>query len=64
MSGEVVLGDEIARAIKCVMEIDNEVRKKVREKSEQSRLAVKEGGSSFTAFQRLIDDICINLETN
>ncbi|XP_031268589.1 anthocyanidin 3-O-glucosyltransferase 2-like [Pistacia vera] len=57
MNGEVVVADDIARAIKYVMESDNEVRKKVKEKSEKSRLAVMEGGSSYTAFGGLIDDI-------
>ncbi|KAJ0088860.1 hypothetical protein Patl1_33084 [Pistacia atlantica] len=60
MNGEVVVADEIARAIKCVMESDNEVRKKVKEKSEKSRLAVMEGGSSYAAFGGLIDDVLRN----
>ncbi|XP_031278138.1 anthocyanidin 3-O-glucosyltransferase 2-like [Pistacia vera] len=59
--GEVVSGDEIARAIKCVMESDNEVRKKVKEMSEKSRLAVMEEGSSFAAFGRFIDDVLGNM---
>ncbi|KAJ0027239.1 hypothetical protein Pint_36508 [Pistacia integerrima] len=58
MNGEVVVADEIARAIKCVMESDNEVRKKVKEKSEKSRLAVMEGGSSYAALGDLIDGLC------
>ncbi|XP_031254173.1 flavonol 3-O-glucosyltransferase UGT71C4-like [Pistacia vera] len=60
INGEVVVADEIARAIKCVMESDNEVRKKVKEKSEKSRLAVMEGGSSYAALGDLIDDILRN----
>ncbi|KAJ0087605.1 hypothetical protein Patl1_33194 [Pistacia atlantica] len=59
-SGEVVLRDEIARAIKSVMDGENGVRRRVKEKSEQSRLAVTEGGSSFAAFGRLIDEILRN----
>ncbi|XP_031252123.1 UDP-glycosyltransferase 71A16-like [Pistacia vera] len=58
--GEVVLRDEIARAIKSVMDGENEVRKRVKEKSEQSRLAVREGGSSFAAYGGLIDEILRN----
>ncbi|KAJ0027406.1 hypothetical protein Pint_36690 [Pistacia integerrima] len=61
MNKAVVVADEIARAIKCVMESDNEVRKKVKEKSEKSRLAVMEGGSSYAAFGDLIDDILRNI---
>ncbi|KAJ0028267.1 hypothetical protein Pint_36654 [Pistacia integerrima] len=60
-SGEVVLGDEIASAIKCVMESDNEVRKKVKEKSEKSRSAVMEGGSSFAAYGELIENLLRNM---
>ncbi|XP_044492126.1 anthocyanidin 3-O-glucosyltransferase 2-like [Mangifera indica] len=62
IDGEVVLRDEIASAIRTVMEIDNEVRKKVKEKSEKSRITVKVGGSSFAAYQSLIDDILTNKE--
>ncbi|KAJ0088858.1 hypothetical protein Patl1_33086 [Pistacia atlantica] len=39
------------------MESDNEVRKKVKEKSEKSRLAVMEGGSSYAALGDLIDGV-------
>ncbi|XP_031254176.1 UDP-glycosyltransferase 71K1-like [Pistacia vera] len=60
-SGEVVLGDEIARAVKCVMDTDNEVRKKVKEESEKSRLAVMNGGYSYAAFGQLIEDILGNM---
>ncbi|XP_031275916.1 anthocyanidin 3-O-glucosyltransferase 6-like [Pistacia vera] len=60
-NGEVALGDEIGRAIKCVMESDNEVRKKVKVMSEKSRLAVMEGGSSFAAFGHFIDDVLGNM---
>ncbi|XP_031252428.1 anthocyanidin 3-O-glucosyltransferase 2-like [Pistacia vera] len=60
IKGEVVVADEIARAIKCVMESDNEVRKRVKEKSEKSRLAVMDGGSSYAAFGGLIDNISRN----
>ncbi|XP_044488178.1 anthocyanidin 3-O-glucosyltransferase 2-like [Mangifera indica] len=59
--GEVVSGDEIARAIKYVMDRDNEVRKKVKEKSEKSRFTVMEGGSSFAAFGNFIDDVLRNM---
>ncbi|KAJ0011247.1 hypothetical protein Pint_32817 [Pistacia integerrima] len=60
-NGEVALGDEITRAIKRVIESDNEVRKKVKVMSEKSRLAVMEGGSSFAAFGRFIDDVLRNM---
>ncbi|XP_031268650.1 UDP-glycosyltransferase 71K1-like [Pistacia vera] len=60
-SKEVVLGDEIARAIKCVMESDNLVRKKVKEKSEKSGLSVTDGGSSFAAYGKLIEGLLVNM---
>ncbi|KAJ0027148.1 hypothetical protein Pint_36667 [Pistacia integerrima] len=58
--GEVVSGDEIAEAIKCVMYGAKKVRKRVKEVSENSRLAVMEGGSSFNSYRGLIDDIIRN----
>ncbi|XP_031252422.1 UDP-glycosyltransferase 71K1-like [Pistacia vera] len=58
--GEVVSGDEIAEAIKCVMHGAKKVRKRVKEVSENSRLAVMEGGSSFNSYRGLIDDIIRN----
>ncbi|KAJ0087647.1 hypothetical protein Patl1_33117 [Pistacia atlantica] len=66
MNGEVVVadeitGDEIARAIKCVMENDNEARKKVKEEIEKSRSAVMNGGSSFAAYGCLIEDVLGNM---
>ncbi|KAI7747250.1 hypothetical protein M8C21_018565 [Ambrosia artemisiifolia] len=52
----IVTAEEIERGIRRVME-DNEVRRKVKEMSEKSRSAVKEGGSSYASVGRLIQDI-------
>ncbi|XP_044465490.1 anthocyanidin 3-O-glucosyltransferase 2-like [Mangifera indica] len=58
--GELVNADEIERAIKCAMDGKNDVRKRFKEKSEMSRLAVMEGGSSYAAFGGLIENIARN----
>ncbi|KAF2319836.1 hypothetical protein GH714_019529 [Hevea brasiliensis] len=46
-SGMIVNCDEIERGIRCLMENDSEKRKKVKEMSEKSRMALIEGGSSY-----------------
>ncbi|KAK0605148.1 hypothetical protein LWI29_023346 [Acer saccharum] len=51
----LVMADEIARAIRCVMDGDNEVRKKVKEMSVITRKSTLEGGSSFNALGLFID---------
>ena len=55
--GEVVVAEEIDGAIRCVMEHDSMVRKKVKEMGEMSRRAVMDGGSSSNSLGRLIADI-------
>lgn len=56
-----VLADELARAVGCVMDGDNEVRKRVKEVSDNARLTLREGGSSFAATRRLIEDLFGNV---
>ncbi|KAK4855808.1 hypothetical protein QYF36_011128 [Acer negundo] len=51
----LVMADEIARAIRCVMDGDNEVRKKVKEMSVIARKSTLEGGSSFNSLRLFID---------
>ncbi|CAK7331266.1 unnamed protein product [Dovyalis caffra] len=58
--GDLVMADEIARAVKCVMQSDSEVRKKVKEMSQVARKAVMDGGSSFTSITKLIQDMTGN----
>lgn len=48
---------ELARAVGCVMGGDSEVRKRVKEVSEKARLALRDGGSSYAATGRLIEDL-------
>ncbi|XP_031252426.1 anthocyanidin 3-O-glucosyltransferase 2-like [Pistacia vera] len=59
-SGEIVSAEEIASAIKSVMDIDNKVRKRVKEVSENGRSTVIHQGSSFSAFGHLLEDIIKN----
>ncbi|KAF2293807.1 hypothetical protein GH714_004956 [Hevea brasiliensis] len=46
-SGIIVNSDEIERGIRCLMEHDSEKRKKVKEMSERSKMALIDGGSSY-----------------
>ncbi|THF99169.1 hypothetical protein TEA_010620 [Camellia sinensis var. sinensis] len=57
---ELVAAEEIERAVRCVMDGENLVRKRVREMREKSREAVVEGGSSFGSLKRLVDDMLGN----
>ncbi|KAF2293810.1 hypothetical protein GH714_004967 [Hevea brasiliensis] len=60
-SGIIVNCDEIERGIKCLMEHDSEKRKKVKEMSERSRMALMDGGSSHFYLGNLITDVMDNL---
>ncbi|XP_042970898.1 anthocyanidin 3-O-glucosyltransferase 2-like isoform X2 [Carya illinoinensis] len=59
-SGMLVMAEEIEKAVRCLMESDSEVRKRVKEMSEKSREAVIEGGSSYASLGRLIEAIMAN----
>ncbi|XP_075473802.1 anthocyanidin 3-O-glucosyltransferase 2-like [Primulina tabacum] len=56
---EVVGSEEIEAAIRRLMDVEgsSRVREKVREMQKESRLAVEEGGSSYTAQISFIEDI-------
>ncbi|KAL9305300.1 unnamed protein product [Arabidopsis thaliana] len=54
---EIVSADEIATAVRSLMDSDNPVRKKVIEKSTVARKAVGDGGSSTVATCNFIKDI-------
>ncbi|CAD5311987.1 unnamed protein product [Arabidopsis thaliana] len=54
---EIVSADEIATAVRSLMDSDNPVRKKVIEKSSVARKAVGDGGSSTVATCNFIKDI-------
>ncbi|KAL5581582.1 hypothetical protein UlMin_014024 [Ulmus minor] len=59
--GDVVIADEIEKAVIRVMEDDCEVRERVEEMREKLRRGVGKGGSSFKSFGRLIEDILTNI---
>ncbi|KAI3747849.1 hypothetical protein L6452_10541 [Arctium lappa] len=52
----LVSGEVIEKGIREVMDSDSEVRAKVTEMKAKSRMAVEEGGSSFTSLGHLVDD--------
>ncbi|KAF5751386.1 putative Glycosyltransferase [Tripterygium wilfordii] len=54
---DLVMADEVERAVRCLMDGDNEVREKVRRMSEMAKNAVMEGGSSFNSLGLLIKDM-------
>ncbi|KAJ9172484.1 hypothetical protein P3X46_015714 [Hevea brasiliensis] len=55
-NGDLAKAEEVERAVKCVMESDNEVRKKVKDVAGMARKAGMEGGSSSTSILELIKD--------
>lgn len=58
----LVSAEEIKSGIKKLMgEESDEIRKKVKAKSEESRKSVMEGGSSFISLGKFIDDVLGNL---
>lgn len=57
----IVSEEEIERGMRKVMEVDGEVRKKVREMSEKSIKALMEGGSSRDSLKRFVSDVVHNL---
>lgn len=56
----LVKAEEIENAIKCLMDTENPIRKRVGEMKEVSRKTIQDGGSSFISLGRLIEDIYIN----
>ncbi|KAJ7964158.1 Glycosyltransferase [Quillaja saponaria] len=57
MGVDLVMADEIEKAVKHLMDFDCEVRKKVKEMGEMARKAVLRGGSSFNAIGQFIEDV-------
>ncbi|KAM7485247.1 hypothetical protein LguiA_001256 [Lonicera macranthoides] len=55
---EVVTGEEVEAGIRRLMEEGgSEVRKKVAEMKKKSRVAMEEGGSSYTSMGCFIEDV-------
>ncbi|XP_010501351.1 PREDICTED: UDP-glycosyltransferase 71C3 [Camelina sativa] len=55
--GEIVKAEEIAGAIRSLMDGEDTLRKKVKEMSESARKALMDGGSSFVAVKRFLDEL-------
>ncbi|VVA90286.1 unnamed protein product [Arabis nemorensis] len=55
--GEIVEAEEIARAIRSLMDGEDTPRKKVKEMAEAARKALIDGGSSFVAVNRFLDEL-------
>lgn len=58
----VVTADEIEKGIKCLMNAASEMRKKVKEMKEKSRMAMVDGGSSHISLGHFIEDVMGNIQ--
>ncbi|XP_022141883.1 anthocyanidin 3-O-glucosyltransferase 2-like [Momordica charantia] len=56
----VLSAEEIESGIEKLMDHSDEIRKRVKTKSEESRKSVMEGGSSFISLSQFIDDVIAN----
>ncbi|CAN8258503.1 unnamed protein product [Cochlearia groenlandica] len=54
---EMVTAEEIERGIKCVMEHDSDMRKRVKDMSDKLHTAHMEGGSSNIAMRKFVQDV-------
>ncbi|XP_010466437.1 PREDICTED: UDP-glycosyltransferase 71B7-like [Camelina sativa] len=59
-----VTAEEIETSIKCLMDQDSDVRKKVKEMSKKCHVALVDGGSSRVALQKFIEDVRKNYRFN
>ncbi|XP_009782109.1 UDP-glucose flavonoid 3-O-glucosyltransferase 6-like [Nicotiana sylvestris] len=57
---DIIKAEKIKSAIRQLMEPENEIRMKVKDMKEKSRLALKEGGSSYTSVGRFIEQVMGN----
>ncbi|KAJ4824041.1 hypothetical protein Tsubulata_007439 [Turnera subulata] len=56
-NGELAMAEEIARGVRCVMQSNSDLRKKVKQMGEKARKAVMKGGSSFTSIAQFLKDV-------
>lgn len=54
---KIVKAEEIEKAIRCIMDSENPVRKRVKDMKEICRKALMEGGSSFNSLGRFVETI-------
>nr|XP_027127793.1 anthocyanidin 3-O-glucosyltransferase 2-like [Coffea arabica] len=57
VSSETLTANVIERGIKHLMDPENEIREKVKEMKEKSRLAPNEGGSSYSSMKCFLEDV-------
>lgn len=57
VSSEILGADLIQESIKSLMDPQNEIRQKVMEMKEKSRMALKEGGSSYSSLQCFVRNL-------
>ncbi|KAI8558697.1 hypothetical protein RHMOL_Rhmol04G0116900 [Rhododendron molle] len=65
---KLVTADEIENGIKKLMENGDKsstegIKQKVKKMSEKSKIAIKEGGSSYNSIQHFIEDVIINVHS-
>jgi len=58
---EIVTADEIERGIKCAMEQDSKMRKRVMEMKDKLHVALVDGGSSNCALKKFVQDVVDNV---
>ena len=56
-----VASKDVENGIRQLMESDNLIRKRVKEMTERSRMALMDGGSSHFSLGQLIDDVIDNM---
>ncbi|VVA98816.1 unnamed protein product [Arabis nemorensis] len=57
---DTVTAEEIERGIRCLMEQQSDVRKRVKEMSDKCHVALMDGGSSRVALKKFIEDVMKN----
>ncbi|KFK39500.1 hypothetical protein AALP_AA3G251800 [Arabis alpina] len=60
VAAETVTAEEIERGIKCLMEEDSDVRKRVKEMSDKCHVALMDGGSSRIGLKMFVQDVMKN----
>ncbi|VVA98821.1 unnamed protein product [Arabis nemorensis] len=58
---EIVTAEEIERGIKCAMEQDSKMRKRVKELRDKLHVALMDGGSSKAALRKFVHDVVENI---
>ncbi|KAI5670999.1 hypothetical protein M9H77_11363 [Catharanthus roseus] len=59
-TSEILNAELLEERIRCLMDCENEIRKRVKEMQRKSRLALKEGGSSYFSTRSFIDNVVVS----